>query len=254
MQILFSNQFLIAIDKPSGIAVHGAPGPGASLLKELREHFSAPELTPVHRIDKDASGVLLFARDKKCAAGIQRHWDQVKKEYRVICDGIPPDAEGLIDALILENPSDKPERMAGAVRYFGEQHPGVELPPLPAPKRSAVHPAGRASQTRYVVEETFANRWSLLRVSPQQGRMHQIRVHLAHAGFPLAVDPLYNSSRENAASQILENGEPLFARLPLHAATLALPAIPFITAAIRIEAPLAGDLVRATRRLAALPA
>jgi len=253
MHILFSNQFFVAIQKPAGIAVHGAPGPGRSLLSDLRDEMKLPDLTPVHRLDKDASGVLLFARGPEIAAALQKHWASVTKEYWVVCDGIPPERDGVIDALLLENPSDKPQRMGGAVRYFETQNPGVELPPLPQPKRCAVHPAGRASQTKYNVHESFAGRWSLLSVQPQQGRMHQIRVHLAHIGCPLAIDALYGKRTVLTARDIGgTTDDPVLARMPLHAAKLAIPAIPFVTPALKLEAPLPEDLERAVTALRAL--
>lgn len=250
MQILFSNQFLVAIQKPPGIAVHGAPGPGRSLVAELRNEMKLPDLTPVHRLDKDASGVLLFARGAETAATLQKHWASVSKEYWVLCEGVPAAPEGIIDALLLENPSDKPERTNGAVRYYQTQNPGVELPPLPAPKTCAVHPAGRASQTKYAVRETFGGKWSLLAVQPQQGRMHQIRVHLTHAGWPLAVDTLYGKRSTLTVRDIGgSTDDPILARMPLHAAKLSIPAIPFVTPALKLEAPLPEDLERAVAAL-----
>lgn len=253
MQILFSNQFFVAIQKPAGIAVHGAPGPGRSLVSDLREELKLPDLTPVHRLDKDASGVMLFARGTETAAALQKQWDKVSKEYWVLCDGVPPANTGVIDALLLENPSDKPQRMAGAVRYFETQNPGVELPPLPPAKRCAVHPAGRASQTHYSVRETFGGRWSLLAVQPQQGRMHQIRVHLAHIGCPLAIDALYGkrtvlTSRDMGGT----SDDAVLSRMPLHAAKLSIPAIPFVTPALKLEAPLPEDLERVVAALRAV--
>ena len=190
MTILHQSGGLIAVDKPPGIPVHAAPGPGSSVLKELSAQTGSKTLTPVHRLDKDASGVLLFAESKELAAEIQRTWDQSEKTYTALCDGIFEPPSGVIDALILEHQTGKPERLASAVRYFEAQNPNVTSPPHPAPKTSAVHPAGRASQTQYRVIEKLAA-FSMLEVRPLQGRMHQIRVHLAHAGHPLIVDSLY---------------------------------------------------------------
>ncbi len=189
-RILYHAGGLLAIDKPSGLAVHSAPGPGSSVLKELIEQTGITELTPVHRLDKDATGVLLFGETKAAAARVQRQWDRVEKTYLALCDGNFSKPSGVIDAPILENQTGKPERLRNALRYFEKTHPGVSVPPLPAPKTSAVHPAGRPSQTEYEVLQTRA-RSSLLRVRPKQGRMHQIRVHLQFAGHPLVVDPLY---------------------------------------------------------------
>jgi 23S rRNA-/tRNA-specific pseudouridylate synthase len=250
MQILFSNQHVIAVNKEPGINVHGAPGTGTSLLKELSEQLKAKDLTPIHRLDKDASGVLLFGRGPDTANAFQNHWHLVEKTYWALTDGIPAEDSGLIDAPILEHSSGKPERLEVAVRYYKEKNPGVELPPLPPPKTSAVHPAGRASQTRYTVKEKLRGKWAVLEVSPQQGRMHQIRVHLKHLGCPLAVDKLYgNREVLTEADAGLPGGEELLKRMPLHAAKLKVPAIPFITPALVVEAPLPADLEKALREL-----
>lgn len=250
MQILFSNQHIVAVNKPSGINVHSAPGTGESLQKVLGEQLKQKNLTPIHRLDKDATGVLLFSFSTETANDFQNHWHAVEKTYWAISDGIPKDPSGVIDAPILEHSSGKPERLEVAVRYFKEKNPDVEMPPLPPSKTSAVHPAGRTSQTKYVVKETFGGRWAVLEVSPQQGRMHQIRVHLKHIGCPLAADKLYGHRETLTAQDVgLEGTDVLLDRMPLHAAKLKVPAIPFVTPSMTIEAPLPADLTKALESL-----
>jgi 23S rRNA pseudouridine1911/1915/1917 synthase len=235
---------LVAVNKPPGVNVHDAPGIGISLLRLLREQHGLGGLTPVHRLDKDASGVLLLARSKSAAAKIQAHWEHAEKHYLALCDGLPALDAGLIDAPILENQTGKPERFERALAYFRKQHPAYPLPPLPAPKTSAVHPAGRASQTDWRVRERFKTGpgFSLLEVSPRQGRMHHIRAHLAHLGFPLAVDPLYGRRSVLSPHDAGLGGDaPLLARMPLHAARLS-----FINFGKKqtVEAPLPDDFSR----------
>lgn len=229
IQILFQAHGLLAVDKPAGLSVHAAPGPGRSVLRALDEELGFKNLTPVHRLDKDASGVLLFAESKALASEVQAAWGQADKRYLALCAGIPDPENGVIDAPILEHQTGKPERLRNAVRYFEKMHPDEKVPPLPAPKTSAVHPAGRPSRTAYAVVEKFAA-FVLLEVRPQQGRMHQIRVHLAHIGHPLALDPLYGTPV--AAARALT-------RLPLHAAHLSFP---FRGEIVSIAAPLAEDI------------
>jgi 23S rRNA-/tRNA-specific pseudouridylate synthase len=193
LTILLETFDLLAINKPAGLAVHDAPGPGQSVLRWLQENGQHKNLTPVHRLDKDASGVLLFAKSKAVVTTLTHAWPNAQKFYTALCSGIPQRDSGTVVAPILEHQTGKPERLASAVKWFKEQNPHVDLPPLPPPKTSAVHPAGRVSQTDYRVLEKFtfsgsdtnsSGRFSLLEVRPKQGRMHQIRVHLTHLDCP----------------------------------------------------------------------
>jgi len=254
MQILYDAHQLVAVNKPPGLNVHEAPGAGSSVLRELRDAHGLSGLTPVHRLDKDASGVLLLARTKEAASAVQKNWASAEKTYFALCEGAPAAASGTIDAPILEHQTGKPERLENAVRYFKKSNPGATLPPLPPPKTSAVHPAGREAQTTYRVLEQFTvtgKKWCWLEVSPHQGRMHQIRVHLAHAGTPLAVDPLYGKRKELRRSEISSTAsdEIVLSRLPLHAAKLTFTAPN--GERVKIEAPTADDLVSALKLLQA---
>ena len=227
MEILYSDEVLIAVNKPPGLTVHDAPGPGSSVLRELREKHKLSDLTPIHRIDKDASGVLLLARNPKSASEWQKVWPNVQKVYLALCEGIPKRDCSVIDAPILENQTDKPERLKRALAYFRKMNPSQEIPEVPPPKTSAVHIAGRESQTEYRVLERFELRksaWAWLEVRPQQGRMHQIRVHLKHLGHPLACDALYGKRRDLNQSDIEgEGARVLLTRMPLHASALSVP-------------------------------
>jgi 23S rRNA-/tRNA-specific pseudouridylate synthase len=246
MNILYSDEILIAVNKPPGISVHDAPGPGSSVLRELREKNKLTDLTPIHRLDKDASGVLLLARNPKAAAEWQKVWPNVQKVYVALCEGIPKRDCGVIDAPILENQTDKPERLTRALAYFKKMNPNASIPELPPPKTSAVHPAGRESQTEYRVLERFElkkSSWSWLELRPQQGRMHQIRVHLKHLGNPLACDPLYGKRRDLNQLDVEGTGSRvLLTRMPLHAIALSVPRVEPRIGNIAITAPLLEDL------------
>ena len=246
--ILYDSADILVINKPPGLSVHDAPGPGGSLLRTLREQGFA-DLSPVHRLDKDASGVLVFARNAETAARWTARWTEAQKTYVALCAGAPRNDDGTIDAPILENQTGKPERLQRAVAYFKKTHPGLPVPPLPEPKTSAVHVAGRDSQTDYDVRSRFAiegTDWSCLEIRPRQGRMHQIRVHLQHVGCPLAVDALYGSRTELKESDVIRKGRSrvLLSRMPLHASKLFLPATP-TDAEFSITAPLPDDLQQA---------
>jgi 23S rRNA-/tRNA-specific pseudouridylate synthase len=241
LQILLDTPTLLAINKPPGINVHEAPGPGGSALRKLRAQHGLNELTPVHRIDKDASGVLLFAKNKKAASDLQKVWEHVEKTYIALCENFPADGSGVVDAPILENQTGKPERLKNALKYFKEKNPGVEIPPLPEPKTSGVHPAGRTSQTEYRVLQKFERddkKFCLIEVKPQQGRMHQIRVHLAHINCPIVGDRLYNADGATLSGM---------QRLALHAWKLVFPDCENAGAMISVEAPVADDIKAAIK-------
>ena len=243
LEVLYRDDDLLAIHKPPGLAVHEAPGPGSSVLRALREQHGLAALSPVHRLDKDVSGVLLLARTTFAARFLQKLWPSVEKRYWALCEGVPSPAQGAVDAPILENQTGKPQRLAVAFRYFAERNPGVEIPPPPAPKTSAVHPAGRPARTEYRVVEALGDRWSVLEVTPRQGRMHQVRVHLAHLGAPLAVDALYGRRAALTARDAGGEGDAvLLARISLHAACLVFPHPREPERRITVEAPLPVDL------------
>lgn len=255
LELLHADEHYVAVAKPAGLVVHQAPGPGPSLLRVLREDHGLDGLTLVHRLDKDVSGVLLLGRTKAAAAAMHARWDQARKTYLALCEGAPASLQNCVDAPILEHQTGRPTRMESALRWHREQHPGAVLPPPPAPKTSAVHPAGRSSQTDYRVLEAFTVRatgtsWSWVEASPRQGRMHQIRVHLKHAAIPLAADKLYGNRAVLRTGDLLGNADDtvIFERLPLHAARLELPH-PFGAGPLKLEAPPPPEFARALELL-----
>jgi 23S rRNA pseudouridine955/2504/2580 synthase/23S rRNA pseudouridine1911/1915/1917 synthase len=186
-------------------------------------------LRVVHRLDKDTSGVLLFAKNVSAQRHLSHQFQNntIQKEYLALVRGRPQQAAGEIDAPLARHPASK-ERMA-IVRH-----------------------GGRRARTEWRVEETFRD-LALLRVFPKTGKTHQIRVHLQSIGMPLAIDPLYNAPRGGGASPGLllsafkrgyratgrERERPLIDRLTLHAEKLRFgdPA----GANIEVVAPLPKD-------------
>lgn len=218
LPILLDTPDLVAVDKPAGLAAIPGRGESDSVLERLAAQLGLPcsggddpRLRVVHRLDKDTSGVMLFARNVQSQRALSHLFqnNRVEKQYLAIVAGAPPEEEGLIDAPIGVHPTDR-TRMAVLKR------------------------GGRPAVTGWRAERRF-RRFALLRCFPKTGKTHQIRVHLAHLGHPLAVDPLYNAPREPDApppglylSHIKrgyrpkrgEEERPLIARLTLHAERL----------------------------------
>ncbi len=198
--------------KPAGLAA--IPGRAetdsvleqiAGLLKLPHKGTVDPRVRVVHRLDKETSGVLLFAKDKDAQRHLSHQFQNnlVEKEYLAICVGVPPGQEGEIDAALCVNPNAKTRMM--------------------------VSRQGRPARTGWQVEGKFGE-YCLIRAFPKTGKTHQIRVHLRSIGLPLAVDPLYNPTKSTEAPGIYlskfkrhysptagEEERPLIARLTLHA-------------------------------------
>lgn len=171
LTVLFEDEALIAIDKPAGMLMHPSPAKNtdtlANYLLFYYQKTNQPcAVHPVSRLDRDTFGVVLLAKNAhvhaKMHAQLLKH--SLEKTYHAAVCGIPPETEGLIDAPIARR---SPESLLRCVREDG-----------------------KAAQTRYrVLEER--NGCALLELQPLTGRTHQLRVHCAHMGFPIAGDPQY---------------------------------------------------------------
>jgi 23S rRNA pseudouridine1911/1915/1917 synthase len=166
---VFEDQWLLAVDKPSGLPTLPAGGFLEHTLWTLvrREH---PDASPLHRLGRYTSGLVLFARDREAAARLSRAWREhrVEKRYRAVVSGVPSWATRSVDA---------------------------PIGPVPHPRLGTVHaatPAGRAARSLVTVVER-RSRQALVDVDIVTGRPHQVRIHLAWLGHPLAGDPLYGA-------------------------------------------------------------
>lgn len=195
LAIVHEDEAIIVIDKPAGLVVHpGAGNRHGTLLNALLHH--APQLAGVpragivHRLDKETSGLLVVAKTIEAHTDLVRQLAArtVKREYLALVHGRVA-GEGTIDAPIGRHPV--------------------------ARTRMAVTARGREARTRYQVSERFVGA-TLLAVTLETGRTHQIRVHMRAIGHPLVGDPTYGK-RRGAAGTLAD-----FARQALHAARLGL--------------------------------
>jgi len=215
LAILHQDEHLAAVDKPAGRIVIPGRGPMEKTLREEAEELLG-KLWVVHRLDRGTSGVLLFARSAEAHRAVSMAFEhhQVSKRYLALVRGLVA-GELRVDVPIA------PGRR-GRMRVAGETggRPSVTfVRPL------ARFPAGGLPDLTLV--EAF----------PESGRTHQVRVHLAHVGHPLAVDPDYG----DAGPLALPRGGPILARTPLHAASLEL-LHPVSGRPLRIESPMPSDM------------
>ena len=179
IRVLFETDDFLAADKPEGVLSVSQAGEGG-LPDLLRDRFPG-KLYPVHRLDRGASGVIVFAKNAAAHRHLNGQFDrrEVRKTYLALVDGVPAANRGQINA---------------PLREFGSGRMGVD------PKR------GKPSSTEWKVAERFDGA-TLLRVNPSTGRRHQIRVHLYHIGHPILGDLRYGDRAR-------QEGTP---RLMLHA-------------------------------------
>jgi 23S rRNA pseudouridine1911/1915/1917 synthase len=198
--VLYEDAYLLAIDKPPGMVVHPAPGARrGTLVNALAHRLGAlagvgPADRPgiVHRLDRDTSGVLLVARTAPALEALARQFREraVHKRYLAIVRGRVARASGTIDRPIGRHPRER--------------------------KRMSVHgQRARTALTRWEVVERFADA-TLLRLAPETGRTHQLRVHLAAIGHPVLGDAVYGRRRAGRAAA----GASECARQALHAEEL----------------------------------
>jgi 23S rRNA pseudouridine1911/1915/1917 synthase len=204
LEILWEDEWLLAVDKPAGLVVHPTyRNASGTLLDALRTRDSSGRFFLLGRLDKLTSGVVLLGKDRETYAAMQRSWSQAEKDYLAVVHGVVEPDCGQIDLPHGADPADR--------------------------RRRIVRPDGAASVTRF---ERLASdgKCSLLRCHPLSGRRHQIRLHLAARGWPVVGDAVYGRAMGG------------FPRHALHAWQLRF-AHPVTGASIRIEARVPPDIV-----------
>ncbi|MBP9203576.1 MAG: pseudouridylate synthase [Kofleriaceae bacterium] len=203
--VLYVDEHLVVVDKPAGVATHRgwADDDDTPLLQRVRDQLGGAWVHAVHRLDRGASGALVFARSSAIAAALSERWGDgsVSKRYLAITRGHPP-AHVVVDHPIPRQPG-------------GERVPAV---------------------TEVWCRATFG-RYALVEAAPRTGRLHQIRRHLKHLSCPLIGDVRYGKGEHNRLFRT-EHG---LHRLALHAAHLGFDH-PVSGARVEAEAPLAADL------------
>ena len=196
--VLFEDADILALAKPSGLSSQGGRGQ-VHTLDELLWAFARPgKARPrlIHRLDRDTSGVILAAKTKPAAGFLGKAMmaRKISKTYRaIVTPGAPEPARGLIEAPLRRDEQGREAYM----RICEHDHPDAEA------ARSRYRTVGEASGA------------ALVELDPETGRMHQLRVHLAHIGRPIAGDPRYGGA--------LVVGGHAVPRLMLHAAALSFP-------------------------------
>ncbi|PLX97151.1 MAG: RluA family pseudouridine synthase [Desulfuromonas sp.] len=180
LQVLYEDAHLIIIDKPAGLVVHPAPGHAdGTLVNALLHHCQdlagvGGELRPgiVHRLDKETSGVMVATKDDKTHTALAQQFKvhSIRRCYLALVHGLLPQEKGVIDCPIGRHPTQR-KKMSGKSR------------------------SGRRAVTRWKVLSRFtASRISLVELTLETGRTHQIRVHLSEMNHPVVGDPVYGAS------------------------------------------------------------
>jgi 23S rRNA pseudouridine955/2504/2580 synthase/23S rRNA pseudouridine1911/1915/1917 synthase len=202
-EILIENDAFIVLNKPAGLLsvpdrTQSAPSLKDLLIEKYKEIFT------VHRLDRETSGVIVFAKTAKLHQYLSTIFQerQVEKQYYGIVWGVPVSTKGIIDLPLHEHPAKN----------------GTMV----------VNRKGKPATTGYEIIDDFG-KYSLLKFDLYTGRTHQIRVHMKETGHPILCDPLYgdgnpffvSSLKRNYKHQEFEEEKPILSRLALHAARLS---------------------------------
>jgi 23S rRNA pseudouridine955/2504/2580 synthase len=224
--ILYEDEALLAINKPSGVAVHGGSGVSFGVIEQLRSaRPQAKLLELVHRLDRETSGVLLIAKKRSALTGMHEIMREGNSDKRYL-------------TLVLGQWKN------------AKQHVKLPLFKFDTPqgeKRVMVREDGQAAHTIFTLEKSWQD-FTLLEAQLKTGRTHQIRVHLSHLGFPIAGDDKYGDFARN--KDLMKRG---LKRMFLHAHSITFNH-PLTGEALSIHAPLPPELTSFMAKLDATQA
>ncbi len=176
--IIYEDNYLIAVNKPYGLAVHGGSGINLGLIEILRQIYN-PNLELIHRLDRDTSGIILIAKKRSALKNLQQQIKEhnVKKTYLTLLSGVWAKKTHKVDAPLLKNIEKSGERVV------------------------VIDSKGKNSLTYFKPIQNFVNaniRASFAEVVIITGRTHQIRVHAKYANHPIAGDKKYGDDKFNS--------------------------------------------------------
>jgi 23S rRNA pseudouridine955/2504/2580 synthase len=212
--VIYEDDALVAVNKPAGVAVHGGSGVSFGVIEQMRNaRPQAKFLELVHRLDRETSGVLLLAKKRSALTAMHGIMREGNSDKRYL-------------TLVLGQWKNARQHVKLPLHKFDTSR---------GEKRVMVKEDGQASHTVFALQKSWQE-YSLLEAQLKTGRTHQIRVHLAHLGFPIAGDDKYGDFARNKA--LLKQG---LKRMFLHAYSIAF-AHPLTGVAMRLVAPLPKEL------------
>ena len=218
LRVLHEDRHVVVVDKPAGLLTLPTPGRERDTLLErvgrylAIRHGGRPFAGVVHRLDRDTSGALAFAKTPEAVRAFQELFKahDIERQYLTVVEGVLPRETGTIDMALV---TDRGDLRRGVARRPGE---------------------GRRAVTHYRVVERFGPVATLVACWLETGRTHQIRIHLAEQGHPVVGDLVYRPKEQPRCKAT-------FHRQALHAQTLGF-VHPLTKQTVRVEAPLPTDM------------
>ncbi|MBI4919860.1 RluA family pseudouridine synthase [Candidatus Azambacteria bacterium] len=217
LNVVYEDENVVVLNKQAGISVHpSANEPQGTLVNALIAKY--PEIKNVgedpirpgivHRLDKDTSGIMVVARNQKTFEFLKREWQEklVVKKYLALVWGHLKKEEGEIISEIIRSPKDFRKRIVARPE-----------------KQKSGKIKGKLAITEYKVVEKFKD-YSLVEVYPKTGRMHQIRVHMASLGHPVAGDKVYGKGKKSPEGLVRQFLHAFYLRFFLAGRSLAFEA------------------------------